>query len=92
MSEGRFFTPRGFENFATITDTHHNLISVRESSQLEEPCVWVFSRANEGIAGRALTSLHLNVSQARELAAALLAFADKVDARVPLGPDAEEVK
>jgi hypothetical protein len=28
------FTQRGFENFAKIIDTHHNLIVVRESSQV----------------------------------------------------------
>lgn len=75
---GHYTTERGFENFDTLLDTHHNLISVRESSQMGEPCVWVFSRANEDVAGLAITSPHLNAAQARTLATALLAFAAKV--------------
>ena len=73
------FTQRGFENFTKFVDTHHNLVIVRESSQVGEPCVWIFSRANDDIAGLAITAPHLNAAQCRMLAAALMAFADKVE-------------
>ena len=76
------FTNRGFENFAKFTDTHHNLIVVRESSQIGAPCVWIFSRANDDAAGLACTAPHLNAAQCRTLAAALIEFADKAEAEV----------
>lgn len=79
MGESERFTQRGFENFAKFVDTHCNLIVVRESSQVGEPCVWIFSRANDDVAGL-YTAPYLNAAQCRTLAAALMAFADKVEA------------
>lgn len=72
----RSFTQRGFENFATFTDSHGNDVVVRESSEIGEPCVWVFCGHGVGdVAPR--PSAHLTKEQARSLAEALMQFVNR---------------
>lgn len=39
----RRFTQRGFEEFCRLVDTRGTEVVVRESSQIGEPCVWIFA-------------------------------------------------
>ena len=75
MTTKRKFTPRGFEDFATLTDSHENTITVRESSEVGDPRVWVYCHpVDVRIIG---TTPYLSAAQARELARGLLKFARK---------------
>ncbi len=76
--KGCKFTPRGFEDFITMEDAHHNVITVRESSVYDglpprNRCVWVFCQTGPKDA-RTDSTPYLNVDQARRLALALMAF------------------
>ena len=68
----RKFTPRGFEDFATLTDSHENNIVVRESSGVGEPRVWIFCHnSNVPLTDAAP---YLNAAQAQKLARGLMRF------------------
>ena len=67
----RKFTPRGFEDFATLTDSHENNIVVRESSEVGEPRVWIFCHNTLGDGDN---TPYLSVEQAQELARGLMRF------------------
>jgi len=74
----RKFTPRGFEDFGELTDTHGNKIKVRESSVYDgqgvsDKCVWVFCHTPNRDA-RIDSTPYLNVAQAQQLVDALMAF------------------
>ena len=81
----RKFTPRGFEDFTTLTDSHGNNIVVRESSEVGEPRVWVFCHPLGVALGD--TSPYLNAAQARALARGLLRFARQCKREAPKEED-----
>jgi len=75
-------TQRGFAVYGEFTDSRGQDVRVQESSEVGEPRCWVFcDRDGEGGTihlGKVLAfSPYLTVVGARELAAALLAFADE---------------
>ena len=77
---GKGLTQRGFRDFASFKDSHGNPVTVRESSQVGEPCVWVFCHHEQIFGCHVDTAPHLNAAQARVLAEALMEFARKEEA------------
>jgi hypothetical protein len=85
-------TPRGFAVYGRVTDGYGSVVRVQRSSAMGEPRCRVFindSRGREfvtGIAGCeggvAVVSPHLNATEARALAALLVAFADDAEGGV----------
>ena len=85
------YTPRGFAIYGRVTDGQGSVIRVQRSSAMGEPKCRVCVSDSEGHevstgvagceGGIAVVSPHLNATEARALAALLVAFAD----------DAEEV-
>lgn len=78
LAEGRRFTPRGFEDFAQLIDSHGNQVTVRESSTLDGHVHLFCHRLDAGV--YAATSPYLNAEQAREVACGLTTFAESLDA------------
>lgn len=79
-------TERGFTIYTELTDTYDNQVRVQESSAACEPGrVWIFTKDSDGHSaiihlGEPLArSPHLDPKQAREVARALLEFADEND-------------
>lgn len=71
MTEERKFTPRGFEDYCKFIDTNGSEVVVRASSIATDVCVWIFANNNPHMPN---ASPHLNVEQAKIVAAALLQF------------------
>jgi hypothetical protein len=72
----RKFTPQGFEDFATLVDSHGSNVVVRESSEAGAMHCWIFCHVgDEG--ERMNTTPHLTAAQARVVARGLLAFAKR---------------
>ena len=79
--------PRGFAVYGKVTDDRGNVTRVQRSSACGGPYCYVFTHDAEGRdhltgivgfpGGVATISPHLTREQARELAAALLRFADE---------------
>jgi hypothetical protein len=76
MRHHRSFTPRGFEDFADLIDTHGQQIVVRESSSLA-PRVWIFVHSKELDPHLLVNGAHLDPDQALVVAAALVEFASR---------------
>lgn len=86
VSEER--TERGFAIYGRVIDDRGNVTRAQRSSSVGGPYCWVFVHDSEGrdhttgvvglANGVATVSPHLNHAQARELAWALLRFADEV--------------
>lgn len=76
---------RGLYEYGAIVDTRDQTIVVRTSSSAEERACWVFTKDAYGkdavlhLGKPQARSPHLNPSQARRLAAALLRLADEAD-------------
>lgn len=79
-------------SYGSVTDDRGNVISVRNSSASEQPRAWVFIRDRDGSVGAPCEDTpdgvripvpHLNATQARGLAAALLRFADDAEGTAP---------
>ena len=72
----RKFTERGFEDFCEFVDTNGSRIVVRQSSSAEADAVWIFASDNPHMDD---PSPHLNVEQAKIVAAALMAFVHRFE-------------
>ena len=79
-------------SYGSVTDDRGNVISVRNSSASDQPRAWVFIRDRDGSVGAPCEDTpdgvripvpHLAATQARELAAALLRFADDAEGTAP---------
>lgn len=70
-------TNRGLRIFSTFKDTYGSVVSVQESSAASAFRCWVFCNNDTGSFKD--PSPHLSPRQARQLAAALVKFADCVD-------------
>jgi len=71
-------TNRGFAKIE-ITDTRGCICRVQRSSAVLIDAVWIFCDDPNGVYGDGNASPHLDADQAREVARALLAFADNAD-------------
>jgi len=69
------YTERGFADFGDFKDTKGSTITVRESSAVGEPCVWIFAEADPRM-NWDNPSPHLNVGQAKKLIRRLAEFVD----------------
>jgi hypothetical protein len=87
-------------SYGSVTDDRGNVISVRNSSASEQPRAWVFIRDRDGSVGAPCGDTpdgvrvpvpHLAAAQARELAAALLRFADDAEGTAPSAVSALEL-
>lgn len=76
-------TERGFKIYGEIEDSYQNKIRVQESSAACAARCWIFVKNHEGhsaylhLGEMHAATAHLSVSQARELAKMLNAFADE---------------
>lgn len=61
----RYATPRGFTNFDEFTDAYGATVTVRESSIVGQPHVWVFTAG--GAVAENTGAAHLNRDQATRL-------------------------
>lgn len=84
------YTQRGFGVYGRVTDFERNTIRVQRSSQMGEPLCHVFTKDLAGrghvlcmgaLDGRQAVTPLLTADQAREFAAALLAFANDAETR-----------
>lgn len=82
------YTERGFGVYGRVTDFERNTIRVQRSSRCGEPLCHVFTKDLQGHGhvpcvgahgGRIAVTPLLTAPQARELATALLAFANDVE-------------
>ena len=82
-------TPRGFAVYGRVTDGRGNEVRVQRSSVVGDPHCYVFVNDSDGREfrvgvpgcdhGVSVVSPHLNATEARALAALLVAFADDAD-------------
>jgi len=82
-------TPRGFAVYGRVTDGYGSVVRVQRSSAMGEPRCRVFVNDSDGREfrmgvpgcdhGVAVVSPHLNATEARALAALLVAFADDAE-------------
>ena len=82
-------TPRGFAVYGRVTDGRGNVVRVQRSSAVGDPHCYVFVNDSDGREfrvgvpgcdhGVSVVSPHLNATEARALAALLVAFADDAD-------------
>lgn len=78
-------TERGFTIYTEFADTYDNQVRVQESSAGCGPRVWIFSNNAQGesaiihLGSPQACTPHLDPKQAREVARALLEFADEND-------------
>ncbi len=78
-------TARGFAIYGSVTDNRGSVTRVQRSSAMGEPRAWVFCVDAEGRMAYTFQGKpnapapHLDAAQARELAAALLRFADDAE-------------
>ena len=79
------YTQRGFAVFAEFQDSAGQSVRVQESSEIGEPRCWIFTHFSDGSSiqkhppspeGYTVAEPYLSREQARELARALLVFAD----------------
>lgn len=68
------YTSRGFAVYKEIKDTRGNEITIQESSNADEDCVWVFCKRD----GKDDTP-HLNIEQAKQVIEALQEFIDEYE-------------
>ena len=71
-------TERGFAKI-DVVDTRGCICRVQRSSEAEYGAVWIFCEDPNGVYTDGKPYPHLNSNQAREVANALLAFADYED-------------
>lgn len=72
-------TERGFSEYGGTTDTNGCEVRVQESSIVGEACAWIHTEDVRNVYRGSEPHPHLNAKQARELAAALLRFADDAE-------------
>ena len=87
------YTPRGFAVYGRVTDGRGNVVRVQRSSACGDPCCYVFVNDSAGRefvtgvvgceGGISVVSPHLNATEARALAALLVAFADDAEEVTP---------
>ena len=83
-------TARGFAVYGSVTDERGNVTRVQRSSAMGRVRAWVFTKGADGEEcspctgtryGVCAVSPHLDATQARALAAALLRFADDAEGK-----------